>query len=333
MKNSDNIILEISDLKKSLKNTTVVNDINMSINQLSQIGIIGETGSGKTTLLKMIAGLIQPDKGSIYFKGTKLKGPDECLIPGNDEVAYLSQHFELFNNYYVHEFLSYKNEYTIDEADVIFSLCKIKHLLTRKTHELSGGERQRIALAKQLLSKPSLLLLDEPFSNLDGNNKKLIKSLLNEINNQLKITCLMVSHDATEILSWADYIYVIDKGQVIQKGSPLEMYHKPINNYVAGLLGIFNLIENPLQYPLFETISTQPEINKKLFVRPEYLQIQKSSKADDSYRVHNVMFNGSHSILLIENNGLHLEAFSTYNDIHVGDYVNVHHMIVEPWFI
>ncbi len=326
---NENILLEVRGLKKSLKYSAAVQEINLKIKALQNTAIIGETGSGKTTLLKMIAGLIQPDAGSIFFKEKKVKGPDDCLIPGHPEIAYLSQHFELFNNYFVHEFLSYNNKYNTEDSASLFSLCKIDHLLLRKTHELSGGERQRVALAKQLLSKPSLLILDEPFSNLDGHNKTIIRNLLDQIHQQLKITCLMVSHDADEILPWADYIYVMDQGNIIQEGTAFEIYHQPISKYCAGLMGMFDLVENSFQYPLFPSLN---EIkNKRLFIRPEYLQIEKSEN-ENLFLVDKVFFYGNHSIALVNYCDIKLKCFTRDFIIKKGDYVSLSFSPASLWY-
>ena len=129
----------------------------------------------------------------------------------------LSQHFELRNNYRVHELIEMTNQLDARSAQQIFDVCRISHLMMRKSDELSGGEKQRIALAKQLTSFPKLLLLDEPFSNLDRVHKELIRSVIEDICTTLKVTCLLVSHDATDLLSWADRIIIMQDGQVVQQ--------------------------------------------------------------------------------------------------------------------
>jgi iron(III) transport system ATP-binding protein len=149
-------------------------------------------------------------------------------------------------------------------------VCRIQHLLKRKTNQLSGGEKQRIALARVLITSPRLILLDEPFSNLDMAHKRVIKEVVHDITEQLGITSLMVLHDAHDILSWADIILVIQEGRIIQRGSPEEIYHHPINEYCAGLFGMYNLVDPSLG--LGSQISMPPK-DKKLFFRPEDVQI------------------------------------------------------------
>ena len=137
-------LLTVSAIAKKEKEQYTVKDISFTQQSLQKIAIAGETGSGKTTLLKMIAGLVQPDAGEILFEQERVVGPYEKLLPGHPRIAYLSQYFELRNNYRVVEELAYTNQLGEDAATGIFEVCRITHLLQRWTDELSGGERQRI---------------------------------------------------------------------------------------------------------------------------------------------------------------------------------------------
>ncbi|HEY6505584.1 MAG TPA: ATP-binding cassette domain-containing protein, partial [Chitinophagaceae bacterium] len=166
--------LKVNDTSRQEKEIFSVKNVSFSQRSFEKIAIAGETGSGKTTLLKMIAGLIQPTAGEILFENKKVIGPNDQLIPGHPAIAYLSQHFELLNNYWVHEILEMANKLNENEATGIFRVCQVEHLLNRRTNQLSGGEKQRIALARLLITSPRLLLLDEPFSNLDIIHKNTI---------------------------------------------------------------------------------------------------------------------------------------------------------------
>jgi iron(III) transport system ATP-binding protein len=232
--------LVVQSVRKSFKDSLVLNDIRVQLNQGERLAIAGETGSGKSTLLKIIAGLLQPDAGTVFFQGSRVLGPDEKLLPGHDKIGYLSQHFELLNNYRVEEIVEMKTVIPEQEAKRIIDLCNIGHLLTRKTTELSGGERQRVALAKTLVTNPSLLLLDEPFSNLDAIHKRAMKQTIHRLEQELGLTTIMVSHDGADLLSWASRILILQKGTIIQQGIPSEVYENPISEYAAALLGRFN---------------------------------------------------------------------------------------------
>ncbi|WP_439882460.1 ABC transporter ATP-binding protein [Pontibacter sp. MBLB2868] len=234
--------LEVSGIGINGKNNPVLHDITFTQQAFQNIAIAGETGSGKSTLLKVIAGLAQPDAGHVFFEGEQVIGPEEKLVAGQEGIAYLSQHFELPHSLRVEQVLRYANTLTTEEAVMLYEVCQITHLLNRKTSELSGGERQRIALARLLSTSPRLLLLDEPYSNLDMVHKGTLKSVIKDIGDELDISCILISHDPHDTLSWADYILVLKEGRVVQQGLPEDIYRLPENEYVAGLFGKYNLI-------------------------------------------------------------------------------------------
>ncbi|MHA4807511.1 ABC transporter ATP-binding protein [Flavitalea flava] len=228
----------------------ILKDIGFVQQKFQRVAIAGGTGEGKTTLMKTIGGLCKAEKGEVLFETKRVKGPDEVLLPGHPGIAYLSQHFELHNNYRVEEVLAYYNKFTEKGANRIFQVCRVDHLLKRKTTQLSGGERQRIALARLLVGAPRLLLLDEPYSNLDMISKKLLKGVIDDLGQQLGITCMLTSHDPLDLLSWADKILVLKEGQIIQRGTPEEIYHRPADEYTAGLFGSYNKVSTDLAWAL-----------------------------------------------------------------------------------
>ena len=227
--------------------------INFTQRKGCHLAIAGETGSGKSTLLKTIAGLVTPDEGAVYFEGVRVEGPLERLIPGQPGIAYLSQYFELWHHYRVEEVLSYSNDLTPEDADALYELCQIDHLLMRRNDQLSGGERQRIALARLLVHPPRLLLLDEPFSNLDMIHKRLLKKVIRESTAKYDITCILVSHDPYDTLSWADELVLLRDGEIHQQGSPREVYLQPKDEYAAGLLGEYSLLNGRINRPEAQT--------------------------------------------------------------------------------
>jgi ABC-type sugar transport system ATPase subunit len=235
-------------------------NINFTQQKMEKIAVIGETGSGKSTLLKTIAGLIQPRSGTILFEGEKVMGPNWQLVGGQKGIAYLSQHFELLNNYRMEELLMYANELTQQQADEIYRLCRIDHLMQRNSYELSGGEKQRVALARLIVARPQLLILDEPYSNLDLIHRNILKEVVEDICNKFEISCILTSHEPLDVLPWADKILVVKNGQIIQQDTPMNIYNKPTNEYAAGLLGSYNLLEAEI-------------FGKSLIIRPEKISI------------------------------------------------------------
>lgn len=308
----------------ALKNTSFIQQ------SLQKIAIAGETGSGKTTLLKMIAGLIQPITGEIKFEDKRVEGPLEKLLPGHPRIAYLSQHFELRNNYRVEEELESKNKLSEDQANTIYSVCRIQHLLKRKTDQLSGGERQRIVLARLLTTSPKLLLLDEPFSNLDAVHKNIIKAVIEDIGKMMNITCMMVSHDASDVLSWADTILVMKNGEIIQQGTPQKIYKQPLNEYCAGLFGQYNLVSN---MGAFTSIPVLTNNKKRLLIRPEYFNIVK--KVDGAVRglIQKIIFWGSYYTIEVLVNQQLITIQTNYDHFKTGDTVYITVSPADIWYI
>lgn len=265
-------LLEVQHISKQQPDRIILDAISFQQEALQKIAVTGESGAGKSTLLKIISGHMQTDAGTVLFNGEKVKGPEEKLLSGHKDIAYLSQHFELHNNYVVKDLILFQIKVTEAEANQLFEICRISHLLERRTNQLSGGEKQRIALCKLLLKRPKLLLLDEPFSNLDPIHKNILKAVLEDISGRLQINFLLASHDPYDTLSWADEILVMREGRIVQKGPPREIYYKPVNEYVAGMFGKFNLLTSE-QASWFGVEANE----KELLIRPENFQISTNS--------------------------------------------------------
>ena len=263
--------LQVEGIGRSEGKQEILKAISFKVEAFQKLAIAGASGSGKTSLLKIIAGLLQPHEGQVLFKGVRVQGPDEKLLPGHPAIAYLSQHFELRNHYRVAEMLDLNNKISSSQTQLLCSLCRIDQLLQRWTHQLSGGERQRVALARQLLTAPSLLLLDEPFSNLDAFHRQVQKEVIADLESTLQLQCILVSHEATDLLSWADTILVMEKGRIIQAGTPEQIYRKPVNSYTAELFGIYTILSQPMKSWL-QPFSTT-DLHDLEMIRPEQFQL------------------------------------------------------------
>lgn len=290
------VLLEVEEVSKSILHQTAVKPLSFTQKQGEKLAIAGETGSGKTTLLKMIAGLVQPDMGKVLLKGEKVLGPLEKLIPGHPKIAYLSQFFELRNNYWVREILEYANELSVSEASVLYEVCQINHLVNRRTDQLSGGERQRIALARLLSMSPSLLVLDEPFSHLDALHKATIKQVIHDIGEKLSISCILVSHDATDLLSWADTILVLKEGRLVQSGDPETVYRKPVDEYTAGLFGEYIQLNKVNKERLYGSVPNQ---SSKDILRPGDLIPVNETDSQLSGTITSIQFRGTYYALSV----------------------------------
>jgi len=314
-------LLEVSGVSRKEQEYYVVKGIRFTQQAFQKLAIAGATGSGKTTLLKMIAGLTEPTEGTILFNNERVKGPNERLLPGHASIAYLSQHFELRNHYRVNEILAMASKISETEALLIYEVCRIGHLLKRWTHQLSGGEKQRIALARLVVSSPQLLLLDEPYSNLDPFHKGILKSVVDDLSTELNITCILVSHEPIDTLSWADEILILKDGELIQKGSPEEIYKQPINEYAAALFGRYNLLNSTLvnEFSAYYNLETN---GAKSFFRPEDFKLVKKGYGLEAI-VNEVKFMGSFYEVAAEVDGNNIIIHANGNSISKGDVIYI----------
>jgi ABC-type Fe3+/spermidine/putrescine transport system ATPase subunit len=304
-------LLQVSGVSKQQQGALILKDTSLTQTKFQKVAVAGETGSGKSTLLKIIGGLVQADGGEVLFENVRVKGPEEVLLPGHPGIGYLSQHFELRNHYRVEELLAYSNKLSEEEADKIYEVCRIAHLMKRKNDQLSGGEKQRIALAKLLITSPRLLLLDEPFSNLDTIHKDILKSVIYDLGEKLEITCMLISHDAQDILSWADEVLIMKDGEIIQRGTPQQVYNEPVNEYTAALFGKYNLIKK---------IPGIPSTGKKnIFIRPENFKIVADSPLKGT--VKRILFFGGYYELAVQLTDFIIKVNVMSHNLKTGDAV------------
>ena len=292
-------LLEVSDVRKQEGEEEVLKGVSFIQKAFQKIAIVGESGSGKSTLLKIVGGLTQSDGGEVRFENVKVKGPLERLLPGQPGIAYLSQHYELRNHYRMEEILAYANTLADEDAERLYDICRISHLMKRKNDQLSGGEKQRVALARLLTTAPRLLILDEPYSNLDPILKNTLKTVIREISDDLNITCLLVSHDPVDTLSWADEVIVMKDGQIVQQGAPEIVYHQPVNEYVAALFGSYNMIPSAGATD-FSNVSGLHLNGKSMFIRPERFRVVEKGQHGLSGKIRDVHFMGSSYEVAVE---------------------------------
>ncbi|WP_185153370.1 ABC transporter ATP-binding protein [Fulvivirga lutimaris] len=307
-------------VSKSYNDDIALGPTSLSIDRNEKLGIVGETGSGKSTLLKTIAGLVAPDVGQIKFKDEVLENPNDQLIPGHPSIAYLSQHFELPFFRTVEEIVYDPYKISENQVNELYKACHIEHLLQADSQQLSGGEKQRVALAKLLVDGPEVLLLDEPFSNLDLHHQKIIKSALETIVKSMDTTIVLVAHNPMDVLSWADRVLTMRQGKVIQGDNPFNTYNFPQNEYVAGLFGEYNLIDAS-KWGLDDTRLTK--VNGKVFVRPEAISICDNDKSAKNAKVLAVTYQGSHDQLLVELDGEEIVIYGNVGAKAIGDKVPV----------
>jgi ABC-type Fe3+/spermidine/putrescine transport system ATPase subunit len=241
-------MLELKNVSFTYIDQPVINDVSFSVKQGQNIAIIGESGCGKSTLLKLIYGLYDLDAGSINNNGQAILGPKFHLIPGEDYIKYLAQDFDLMPFISVEEnigkFLSNiypdKKKARVQE---LLEMVEMTEFNTVKAKYLSGGQQQRVALARVLALEPEILLLDEPFSQIDTFRKNKLRRNLFHYLKEKQITCIVATHDSNDVLSFSDETIVMQNGHVMAKETPKILYENPSIKYIASLFGEVNELE------------------------------------------------------------------------------------------
>lgn len=292
-------LLQVTNVSLLEQGAEVLQPVSFGLPAGRKLALAGESGAGKSTLLQIIGGLIQPSGGEVRVRGSRVRGPAETLVPGHPGVAYLSQKSDLPRFFRVEQVLQYASKRPAAEAQAVYEVCRIGHLAARRTNQLSGGEQQRVALARLLLGAPELLLLDEPYSNLDRSHKRVMQNIIAEVGERLSITCLLVSHDATDTLSWADEILVLQNGRLVQQGAPEQLYRHPADEYVAGLFGDYSLLTEAEAHALGWP-ANWPAVFPGYLVRPEQLRLGAGSGPAIAGTVRSIRFLGSHYLADIQ---------------------------------
>lgn len=284
-----------------------VSQVSFDIKKGNVVAILGESGSGKSTLLKCIYGLLKVDEGEVLFKGKRILGPDEQLIPGHKEMKMVTQDFSLniyakvYDN--IASMLSNTNVQAKQEKTLeIMQHLRIAHLKDKKITQLSGGEQQRVAIAKAMISDTTVLLLDEPFSQVDALLKNQLRADIKRIAAETGVTVIMVSHDPADGLFLADELLILKDGKLLQSGKPAHLYNHPSDIYTAQLLGnavTINITEA-------EKLGLDIKTGTAVFY-PEWVEL-KSSWSSRRFEVKDVYYKGFYEELLLERNGVLIRA-------------------------
>ena len=236
--------IEINNLRKSFGNTEVLHGLNLKIARGQLATLLGPSGCGKSTLLRAIAGLNTIDEGEIIIDGKRVDG----LAPKDRGLGMVFQHYALFPNMNVLDNVKFGLEMkgvdkkTRDtEAKKMIDLVGLTGKEDAYPANLSGGQQQRVALARSLVTKPDVLLLDEPLSALDAQIRVQLRGLIKSLQAELGITVILVTHDQEEAMSMSDYIFVMNQGHIVQEGSPTYIYRHPQSEFATRFIGDYNL--------------------------------------------------------------------------------------------
>lgn len=277
------MILDVKQLSHSFGEKEALTNLNFSIENNSIVSVLGPSGCGKTTLIRLIAGLEQIQKGEIFLEKSLVANKNLNVPPEKRPISYVFQDFALFPHMTVLENVSFAAGSKSNKKqliDQVIHLAKVENFLEKYPHSLSGGEQQRVALARSIAVQPKLLLLDEPFSDLDINLKREIIDDTLHLINSLESSAIVVTHNAEEAMFLSDAILVMEKGKLIQIGTPHDIYFKPSNLYVASLFGETNIFQSKVEdntclTPLgrIKTSNLSNNQDVDVVVRPEAIKL------------------------------------------------------------
>ena len=278
-------MLQVKEISFSYQDDLVLDNINYSLNKGKNLALIGESGCGKSTLLKLIYGLYDLNEGQIFWNEDEVLGPKFHLIPGMPYMKYLAQDFDLMPfitvaenvGKYLSNFFPEEKQLRIAELLAVVEMTEYANV---KAKFLSGGQMQRVALARVLALEPEVLLLDEPFSHIDNFRKNSLRRKLFGYLKEKQITCIVATHDSTDVLAFADEVAIIKDGKIIESGIPNFIYNNPQNLYVASLFGDVNEVFMD---------------GKVHFVYPHQLKVVLNSEIKTE--VLNAYFRGSHYLI------------------------------------
>jgi len=297
----------------------VLNDVNLTVHPGELLALLGPSGSGKTTLLRLIAGLDQPDAGTITID----RDDATTRVAKDRGVGFVFQHYALFRHMSVFENIAFSLRIRkAPKAEVqarvteLLKLIQLETLATRYPAQLSGGQRQRVALARALASQPRVLLLDEPFGALDAVVRRDLRRWLRDLHKQMNITTIFVTHDQEEAFDLADRVVIMSGGKIRQQGTPIEIYHTPADEFVHEFLGESNILParaagNIITADAGFHIGTAkiPDGSATAYIRPHHIIPHVTALGE--WTITRIAATGANARIILTCNGTTLEAAMT----------------------
>jgi iron(III) transport system ATP-binding protein len=272
-------LISVRGVHVSFGETLALTDLTLDVPSGGLLALVGPSGCGKTTALRVIAGFQDVDAGSVTIRGREVLGPDVNIAPEKRNVGMVFQDYALFPHISVEENVGYgvAGSDRVARVAEVLDLVGLRGYESRFPHELSGGEQQRVALARALAPSPEVVLLDEPFSNLDAPQRERMRRELKAIIRSAGVTAVLVTHDQGEALAIADVIAVMHEGTVRQVGRPAEVYRSPVDPWVAGFLGDAILLPGTIEGGAISTAIGSIEtdvgdgLTARVMIRPEWI--------------------------------------------------------------
>lgn len=306
-------IISLKDVNVAFDGETILNNINLDIRDKEFVTLLGPSGCGKTTTLRIIGGFISPDSGTVRFDGKTINN----VPPHKRNVNTVFQRYALFPHLNVYDNIAFglrvkkmpEKEIQKRVAEML-EIVNLRGFEKRSVNRLSGGQQQRVAIARALVNQPKVLLLDEPLGALDLKLRKEMQTELKAIQQRLEITFIYVTHDQEEALTMSDTVVVMNKGDIQQIGTPVDIYNEPINAFVADFIGESNILDGIMHRDfLVEICGREFECVDKGFgentpvdvvIRPEDIKLIDVNDAKITGVVESVTFKGVHYEMVIE---------------------------------
>lgn len=338
MSNKKNI-LELKNITVSFDGEKILDDISLSISDKEFVTLLGPSGCGKTTTLRIIAGFLEPDSGDVFFDGEIINS-----LPANKRnVNTIFQRYALFPHLNVYDNIAFGLKVKKVPKDEIkkrvkemLKLVNLEGFEKRCIAKLSGGQQQRVAIARAVINKPKILLLDEPLAALDLKLRKDMQTELKNIQKQLGITFIFVTHDQEEALSMSDKVVVMNEGKIQHIGTPQDIYNEPVNAFVADFIGESNIIDGvmlddfkvKIEGVTLQCLDKGFKTNEAVdvVIRPEDVDIVHPEKGLITGEVTSVTFLGVHFEIIVDVNGFKW-MIQTTDESKVGDKVG---LLIEP---
>ncbi|MBO5060413.1 MAG: ABC transporter ATP-binding protein [Clostridia bacterium] len=306
-------IVSLKDVNVAFDGETILNNISLDIRDKEFVTFLGPSGCGKTTTLRIIGGFLSPDSGTVSFEGKVINN----VPPHKRNVNTVFQRYALFPHLNVYDNIAFglrvkkmpEKEIQKRVAEML-EIVNLRGYEKRSVNRLSGGQQQRVAIARALVNRPRVLLLDEPLGALDLKLRKEMQTELKAIQQQLEITFIYVTHDQEEALTMSDTVVVMNKGDIQQIGTPVDIYNEPINAFVADFIGESNILDGIMRKDfLVEICGREFECVDKGFgedvpvdvvIRPEDVKLTDVNDAKITGVVESVTFKGVHYEMVIE---------------------------------
>ena len=312
----DNILISLKDVQVEYDGQSILKGINLDIRDEEFITFLGPSGCGKTTTLRIIGGFAEPNGGDVFFDGQKING----VPPHKRNINTVFQRYALFPHLNVFDNVAFA--LNVKKMDKKLIAKKVKEMLalvnlsgfeSRNINQLSGGQQQRVAIARALVNEPKVLLLDEPLGALDLKLRKDMQTELMRIQKSLKITFIYVTHDQEEALTMSDRVVVMKDGEILQIGTPQDIYNEPANAFVADFIGESNIIDG-VMYEDFEVefagqafhcVDKGFNLNERVdvVIRPEDIIVGDYETSPISGQVESVIFKGVHFEITVDAHG------------------------------